>query len=209
MLARPGQHLRDPRQGVARRSGLVMDWATASACTATLAACSCCPAPASASATRARASACLPGLVMDRATSSACLVPPRPGQRLRDPCQGVRLPARVGDGPGGGLGLAGTPPPPASTPAIRARTPACQPEPVMDRAAASACPATLAACSCCAAPASTPATRARASACRSGLVMDRATASACTATLAACSSCPAPASAPATRARASACSPAW
>ena len=77
--------------------GSVMDRATACACWY-------CPASASAPATRARASARLTWIVIDRAaTSVGLLVLPGLSQRPRHPGQGVGLPVRVGDGPGGHL----------------------------------------------------------------------------------------------------------
>src|SRR5215467_6435455 len=76
----------------------------------------------------------------------------------------------------------------ASASTTCAKTSGCRSGLVMERVAASACSATLAACPCCPAPASTRATRASPSARRSGLGMKRTSASACPATLVACRS---------------------
>ena len=76
------------------------------------------------------------------------LVLPGLRQHSRHLGQGIRLPAGVGDGPGDRLRL-------LVLPGLCQRSrdlgqgPACRPGSVMDRAAASACPATSAACWCC------------------------------------------------------------
>ena len=90
---------------------------------------------------------------MERATASACSMLPGPGQRPRDLRQGLRLPARVGDGAGHRLGLPGDrrgllvlPGPGQRLRHLRQGLRLRWSGSVMERATVSACPATAAAC---------------------------------------------------------------